>query len=177
MKISRRCFASFANLFSSLVSFRRCLVLTACNFVISFSAIAAPYERVPVTTVKPLLLAALSNGEAHGVLVGDIAQAFRTKFQSSSPINVDVRVMQSSRDCNLADARQSQICRLLVDHAVAHPGCQRLIVSTTQSGIVIPLDSKQPSAQQSSDQRLTYQVNLCTDGRLLEPVNHSSSVR
>lgn len=140
-------------------------------------AIAAPYERVPVSTVKPLLLSALANGESHGVLVGEVAQAFRQKFQSSAPINVDVRVMRASADCNLPDPRQAQICKLLVDHALAHPGCKRLLVTTTQSAVAIPAESKTSGAQQSPDQRLTYQLNFCSDGRLLEPINQSNSAR
>src|SRR5438132_1243298 len=64
----------------------------------SFAAIAllaftAPnvdaVDRQAVTTVKPLLVTAIEQGEAHGVLVGQAAQYIAQTFKSTAPTAVD----------------------------------------------------------------------------------------
>ena len=71
-------------------------------------------ERQAVTTVKPLLLTALDQGEAHGVLVGQAAQYIAQTFKSTAPIEIDVKTVQ----------------------ALGEPGCKRLAVSTSQDGVL-----------------------------------------
>ena len=50
-------------------------------------------ERVSVTTLRPLLLAALAHGAAHGTLVGEAVPFMTQHFGSAAPIEIDVRTL------------------------------------------------------------------------------------
>jgi len=95
--------------------------------------------RTPVPDPRPLLLAALqaSDGQAHGVLTGDIAQAITQRFNASSPIYIDVTT-----------ARR-----------YAQPGCARLNMRFWQDGVNLP-GAKAPRAQ-----TIDFGINYCLDGR------------
>ena len=71
-------------------------------------------DRQAVTTVKPLLVTAIDQGEAHGVLVGQAAQYIAQTFKSAAPIEIDVKTVQP----------------------LGEPGCKRLAVTTSQDGVV-----------------------------------------
>ena len=45
-------------------------------------------DRQAVTTVKPLLVTAIDQGEAHGVLIGQAAQYVAQTFKSTAPIQI-----------------------------------------------------------------------------------------
>jgi hypothetical protein len=49
-------------------------------------------QRTPVPDARPVMLAALqaSDGQAHGVLTGDVADAITQRFNATSPIFIDV---------------------------------------------------------------------------------------
>lgn len=97
---------------------------------------AAPSERVPVTTLRPLLLAALAQGTAHGVLVGDAVPFMMQHFGSAAPIEIDVRTL----------------------HPLPQSGCQRLEVTTRQRAVLDPRTAR------TQDATLTYQISYCRHG-------------
>jgi hypothetical protein len=98
-------------------------------------------DRQAVTTVKPLLLSAIDQGEAHGVLVGQAAQYIAQTFKSTAPIEIDVKTVQ----------------------ALGEPGCKRLAITTSQDGV---LDfNREMRETQSARKAFTYQLNYCRDGR------------
>ena len=98
-------------------------------------------ERQAVTTVKPLLLTALDQGEAHGVLVGQAAQYIAQTFKSTAPIEIDVKTVQ----------------------VLGEPGCRRLAVTTAQDGVVDFNREKRDTKPARNS--FTYQLNYCRDGR------------
>ena len=98
-------------------------------------------DRQAVTTVRPLLLSAIDDGEAHGVLVGQAAQYFAQTFKSTAPIEIDVKTVQ----------------------ALGEPGCKCLAVTTSQDGI---LDfNREKRETQPGRKAFTYELNYCRDGR------------
>lgn len=99
------------------------------------SASAQPLTRTEVTEIKPLLLRAIDQGAAHGVLVGESATYLRQKFDARSPIEIDVQAL----------------------HPLPQPGCSRLEVKTRQKDVL--------EKTQRSDKELVYQVSYCRDGR------------
>ena len=98
-------------------------------------------DRQAVTTVKPLLVTAIDQGEAHGVLVGQAAQYVAQTFKSTAPIQIDVKTVQE----------------------LGEPGCKRLAVTTSQDGVVDFNREKRDT--QPARNSFTYQFNYCRDGR------------
>lgn len=94
--------------------------------------------RTPVPDPRPLMLAALqaSDGQAHGMLTGDIADAITRRFNTSSPIYIDVATV----------ARYAQA------------GCARLKVTFWQEGVQLP------SAAAPRRQTVEFGINYCLDG-------------
>ena len=113
---------------SILTSVLTCLALAQ-------STSAQPLSRTEVTEIKPLLLRAIDQGAAHGVLVGESATYLRQKFDARSPIEIDVQAL----------------------HPLPQPGCSRLEVKTRQKDVL--------EKTQRSDKELVYQVSYCRDGR------------
>ena len=72
------------------------------------------------------------------MIVGDSASYVRQKFDTTAPIEIDVRAL----------------------HALAQPGCSRLEVSTRQKSVL--------ENGKRADRELTYQVSYCRDGRFPE---------
>ena len=99
-------------------------------------------DRQPVTTVKPLLVTAIDQGEAHGVLIGQAAQYIAQTFKSTAPIEIDVKTIQ----------------------ALEEPGCKRLAVTTSQDGVVDFNREKRNTTPARI--AFTYQFNYCRDGRM-----------
>ncbi len=96
------------------------------------------YPRTPVSDARPLLLAAIqaSNGEAHGMLTGDVANAITQRFGATSPIFIDVTT----------ERRYQQ------------PGCSRLKVLFWQDGVLLP------GAKAPRKQTMEFGINYCLDG-------------
>ena len=94
--------------------------------------------RTPVPDPRPLMLAALqaSDGQAHGTLTGDIADAITRRFNASSPIYIDVAT----------------------ERRYAQPGCARLKVTFWQEGVQLP------SAAGPGRQTIEFGINYCLDG-------------
>jgi len=99
-------------------------------------------DRQPVSDLRPLLLAALDHGEAHGVLTGEAAQGIAQAFKTTAPIEVDVRTVKTLRQ----------------------PGCQRLAITTTQDGVWDFNRAERAAAPERK--AFTWMVNYCRDGSL-----------
>jgi hypothetical protein len=94
--------------------------------------------RIQVSDIKPLLIRAIDQGSAHGVLVGEAATYVRQKFESTAPIEIDVRTL----------------------YALPQPGCSRLEVTTRQKDVL--------EKAKRGDKELVYQVSYCRDARFPE---------
>lgn len=99
------------------------------------NAAGEPVIRTPVSAIKPLLIRAIEQGVAHGVLVGNAATYVRQKFDTNNPIEIDVRPLRT----------------------LPQPGCSRLEVTTRQRDVL--------QNTERGDQALTYQISHCRDGR------------
>ncbi len=100
--------------------------------------VAAAIERIAVSEIKPLLMRAAVQGVAYGVLGGTGAAYVRRRFDTTSPIEIDVRRLR----------------------ALPQAGCGRLEVTTRQRAVLV--------AGQRQDQELVYQLSYCADGRFPE---------
>ena len=109
-------------------------IAVACFTMLSASS-AAAIERIAVTEIKPLLMRAAERGEAHGVLAGTGAAYVQRRFDTASPIEIDVRRL----------------------HALPQAGCGRLEVTTHQRAVLV--------SGKREDQELAYQLSFCADGR------------
>ena len=114
----------------------RTLLVAGWTLMATLVWAAAPSERVPVTTLRPLLIAAIAHGTARGTLVGDAAPFMTQHFGSAAPIEIDVRTL----------------------HPLPQPGCQRLEVTTTQRAVI------DPKTARAQDAKLVYQINYCRNG-------------
>jgi hypothetical protein len=111
-------------------------VAIACGTV--QPAVAAAIERIAVSEIKPLLMRAAEQGVAYGVLGGTAAAYVQRRFDTTSPIEIDVRRLR----------------------ALPQAGCGRLEVTTRQRAVLV--------AGQRQDQELVYQLSYCADGRFPE---------
>ena len=111
-------------------------VAIACGTV--QPAVAAAIERIAVSEIKPLLMRAAEQGVAYGVLGGTGAAYVQRRFDTTSPIEIDVRRLR----------------------ALPQSGCGRLEVTTRQRAVLV--------AGQRQDQELVYQLSYCADGRFPE---------
>ena len=112
-----------------------CLAIGALQSATAASTI----DRIAVTEVKPLLMQAAAQGEAHGILGGPGADYVRRKFDAATPIEIDVRRL----------------------HTLPQAGCGRVEVTTRQR------DALENGTRH--DEVLTYQLSFCSDGRFPEP--------
>ncbi|MDP1692091.1 MAG: hypothetical protein Q8L49_09130 [Burkholderiaceae bacterium] len=94
--------------------------------------------RVPVEDVRVLLVSAIDspNGQAQGVLIGQMASLITDRFRASGPILVDVTTERRYRQ----------------------PGCSRLKLTFAQDGVNLP--------GASGPERRTVDIglNYCRDG-------------
>ena len=112
------------------------LVGAACALIASA---AMAQERLPVRDARQLMLSALDapDGKAHGVLVGEVADAISKRFGATSPIYIDVTT----------------------EKRYAQPGCSRLKVTFWQDGVLLP------GATTPRRQTMDFGINYCLDGR------------
>jgi len=96
-------------------------------------------ERIAVHNARPLLIAAIesTSGQAHGVLVGDIAEAITQRFKGTTPIHIDVST----------------------ERRYAQPGCSRLKVRFWQDGVQLP------GVPAPRRQTIDFGVDYCRDGQ------------
>lgn len=100
---------------------------------------ASPVLRTPVTDPRPLLIAAIDSptGDAHGVLTGDTADVINRKFNSRSPILIDVTT----------------------ERRYAQAGCSRLKLRFWQEDVHLP------GAATPRKQAIEFGINYCRDGQ------------
>ena len=112
------------------------LALTvAAALLLALGVRAEPAGRIAVSDLKPLLQRAIDAGSARGVMQNEAATLVRQKFDTTAPIEIDVRAL----------------------HALPQPGCSRLEVTTHQKDVL--------ENGKRADKELTYQVSYCRDGR------------
>lgn len=114
------------------------LLVLACPLACPIASVAQTPDRMPVKDPKTLMVSALmaADGQAHGVLIGELADAIGQRFKATTPIFIDVTT----------DKRYRQA------------GCSRLKVSFWQDGVVLP------SAKSPRKQTIDFGVNYCLDG-------------
>jgi len=116
-------------------------IACAAALIVGFAApvIADDLLRAPVSDPRPVMLAALQSvdGEAHGILSGEIAEALTQRFAATSPIYIDVTT----------------------EKRYAQPGCSRLKVTFWQGGVHLP------GARTPRRQTMEFGINYCLDGR------------
>ena len=113
----------------------------ALSVVLCTAQAADPAESIPrhtVTDLKPLLARAAAEGSARGTLTGPGAQTITRRFQTDTPIEIDVRRIQR----------------------LPQPGCGRLEVTTRQRDVI--------QTGKRVDQEMVYQISYCADGRFPE---------
>lgn len=95
-------------------------------------------ERVPVDSLRPLLIAAIDSpqGAAQGALTGDFAEALRRKFATAAPLEINVTT----------------------ERRLAQPGCSRLKVVFSQTGVVMAAGSA------PENKTMEFALNYCRDG-------------
>jgi hypothetical protein len=100
---------------------------------------AVAQERIAVKDAKPLLIAAIDapDGQAHGLLVGDIADAITQRFKGTTPIYIDVST----------------------ERRYAQAGCSRLNVRFWQDGVQLP------GVPAPRRQTIDFGVDYCRDGQ------------
>jgi hypothetical protein len=110
-----------------------CLAVTAL-----VASNATAQDRAQVQDARPLLIAAIEapDGQARGVLVGEIADAITRQFKGTSPIYIDVTT----------ERRYTQA------------GCSRLNVRFWQEGVQLP------GAAAPRRQTIDFGINYCRDG-------------
>ena len=111
------------------------LSVTLASLLLTHSALAQPPDRIQVSDIKPLLIRAIEQGAAHGVLAGEGAAYPKHKLDFRTPIEIDVRSL----------------------HALPQPGCSRLEVTTRQKDVL--------EKTKRDDKELVYQLSYCRDGR------------
>jgi hypothetical protein len=114
---------------------------------------ALALDRVDVSSVRPLFIAAIENGESHGILSGESALFMASMFKTREPMEVDVKAVR-----DLPEA-----------------GCKRLEVTTTQRGVYpderalkLMSDEERRATRNGTvaqDIKFTYQISYCRGGR------------
>lgn len=94
--------------------------------------------RVAVPDARHLLISAIDapDGQAHGILTGELADAITRHFKATSPIHVDVSTAKR----------------------YAQDGCRRLKVSFWQDGVLLP------NANAPRRQTIEFGIDYCRDG-------------
>jgi hypothetical protein len=116
----------------------RAALIAASALALSVHAAPGAIARTEVENAKPLLIQAIGakDGEAHGILVGEMAEAITQRFSATSPIFIDVTTLKRYRQ----------------------PGCARLNVVFSQEGVRLP-EAKTPRKQ-----TVEFGINYCLDG-------------
>lgn len=111
--------------------------LAAC-LCLGIAGTALAQQRVTVPDARQLLIAAIDapDGQAHGVLAGQLADAITERFKATTPIFIDVST----------------------ERRYAQAGCSRLKVRFWQDGVQLP------GAPAARRQTIDFGINYCRDG-------------
>ncbi len=115
------------------------LVYAAALAVLASPVLADDMLRTRVPDARPVMLAALqaTDGQAHGILTGEMADAITKRFGATSPIYIDVTT----------------------EKRYAQAGCSRLKVTFWQEGVLLP------GAMTPRRQTMDFGIDYCLDGR------------
>ena len=115
------------------------LVYAAALATFASTVLADDVLRASVPDARPLMLAALqaTDGQAHGILTGEMADAITKRFGATSPIYIDVAT----------------------EKRYAQAGCSRLKVTFWQDGVLLP------GATTPRRQTMDFGIDYCLDGR------------
>ncbi|MFZ5507871.1 MAG: hypothetical protein ACOY7P_20480 [Pseudomonadota bacterium] len=115
------------------------LIYAAALAVLASPVRADDVSRTPVPDARPVMLAALqaTDGQAHGILTGEMADAITKRFGATSPIYIDVTT----------------------EKRYAQPGCGRLKVTFWQDGVLLP------GTTTRRRQTMDFGIDYCLDGR------------
>lgn len=114
-------------------------------------------DRVEVGSIRPLLIAAIEKGEAHGILVGENVQTVQTLFRTKEPMLVDVKSIRP----------------------LPESGCKRLQVTTALKGALPDERGLKVMTQEErirtkngtipQDIQFAYQISFCRNGKFPKP--------
>ena len=115
------------------------LVYATALAVLASPVRADDVSRAPVPDARPVMLAALqaTDGQAHGILTSEMADAITKRFGATSPIYIDVAT----------------------EKRYAQAGCSRLKVTFWQDGVRLP------GATTPRRQTMDFGIDYCLDGR------------
>lgn len=114
------------------------LIPISLGLALAIAGAASAQQRVAVPDARQLLVAAIDapDGQAHGILTGQLADAITERFKATTPIHVDVST----------------------ERRYAQAGCRRLKVSFWQDGVQLP------GAPAPRRQTIDFGINYCRDG-------------
>lgn len=115
-----------------------CLLLAALPWLPGGGFAQQRLTRVSVADARSLLVAAIDapDGQAHGVLSGQIADAITQRFKATTPIYIDVST----------------------ERRYVQAGCRRLQVRFWQDGVQLP------GVPTPRRQTVDFGINYCRDG-------------
>ena len=115
------------------------LVYAAALAVLASPVLADDMLRTRVPDARPVMLAAIqaTDGQAHGIFTGEMADAITKRFGATSPIYIDVAT----------------------EKRYAQAGCSRLKVTFWQDGVRLP------GATAPRRQTMDFGIDYCLDGR------------
>ena len=114
-------------------------IYTAALAAFASTVLADDVLRTRVPDARPVMLAALQaiDGQAQGILTGEMADAITKRFGATSPIYIDVTT----------------------EKRYAQAGCSRLKVTFWQEGVLLP------GATTPRRQTMDFGIDYCLDGR------------
>jgi hypothetical protein len=123
-----------------------------------------PSQRLIVNEPRPLLQLALREGEAFGILGGEFARFFAAHFNSTAPIEVDVKRIErlnTLKECAVlrVTTRQTGV----VDRTTPFNSTQP---STTNIQTNITTNTPTNTAATPKPMQISYTVKWCSDGVL-----------
>ncbi len=117
------------------------------------SAAGGVPERVEVTSIRGLLLAAIANGEAHGVLNNEhVAQTLKM-FRTTEPLEIDVKRVG---DLPEAGCKRLEVATML---RKAYPDARGMAVMTPDEKI------RTKNGTLPQDVSFKYQISFCSNGK------------
>jgi hypothetical protein len=117
-------------------------MLIRALILICFVSTVQAAERRPVDGIKPLLIEAVTNGEAHGYLVGEAGAKLKETFKTDYPMEIDIHTI-----AELPEA-----------------GCKRVRVASKQRGVVEPKVKGLKQVDGPDDKTMVFDMNFCEDG-------------
>lgn len=114
------------------------LIPASLCLALGITGAASAQQRVAVPDARQLLIAAIDapDGQAHGTLTGQLADAITERFKATTPIHIDVST----------------------ERRYAQAGCRRLNVRFWQDGVQLP------GAPAPRRQTIDFGINYCRDG-------------